>query len=124
MKRLQVLQKSLREFNEQITGLKEDISLKQATLKQLELNTMDVLDKIERLTKIPVKISDHALIQFIRRQGLLDIDDLRENLISDENYKNIEKCGDGKYPISKKSSLKLVVKDNRVVTVIDVNSKE
>lgn len=82
-------------------------------------NRIDSVQKeIEKLesTHDGVAVADHAIIRYVERALELDICAIKEELKQkiDPNYKIL---GDGKFPIG--SGLKAVVKDGKVVTIID-----
>lgn len=61
-------------------------------------------------------VTEHAVLRFIERKYKLDIKEIEKQIINDKVKSQILVLGNGKYPIGE--GLKIVVKNNSVVTVL------
>ena len=63
-----------------------------------------------------IRISDHAVLRYLERTECIDIQRLKKTLLNKQMRKKIRCMGDGKYAIA--GGLRMVVRDNTVVTVL------
>lgn len=75
----------------------------------------DELKSLEE--KGPTTVTEHAMIQFLQRSGMVDFRAVADVILSEKTKTMIEKMGNGKFPIEG-HKLRAVVKDNTVITVI------
>lgn len=106
-----------RVLNESIAALKEHISWSQRELstKNRELNEVNAEIEAAR-SQEPPKVSDHAVLRYLERVKGVDIESLKNEILSEPVLKMVKTLGgNGKYP---NSGFKLVMKDNTVVTIL------
>jgi len=60
-------------------------------------------------------VSEHALLRYLERKYNLDLEDIKREILTNDNVIMIKNMGNGKYPIS--DGLKAVVKNNTVITI-------
>jgi hypothetical protein len=110
-------------INERIGLLELMIAHSKETLSKIKLERADLsykLDEIvlaEREKYDGIEISDHGLIRYLERKHKLDLDVYRDEILTPENIKRIK---DGAKIIDL-GTVKLVIKNNTVVTVLDAN---
>lgn len=68
-----------------------------------------------------IEISDHAIVRYFERIGGLDIESVKQEILSDAECLLISSMGDGKYPIGDR--FQVIVKNSTVVSIVkDVRS--
>lgn len=61
-------------------------------------------------------VRDHAIVRYLERTGQIDVEKLKEEILSDRIVEQARVLGNGHYPI--RSGLIAVIKDKNVVTVV------
>ena len=85
---------------------------------QDKVNKLNAIDKqIKQLHTQDIIISEHAILRYIERAMGLNLEQIKQEILSDKVKAQIFTLGSGKYPIGNK--LKAVVKDNTIVTIVD-----
>ena len=114
---LKTLQTRIAKLASQLSTVNTDISL----LQSHKNNIKDKIDKIkydiEMLTDKDIQISEHAILRYLERVCLIDLDKIKNEILDDKTKTLIRKLGNGKYPIN--NGFKIVVKNNVVLTVIN-----
>lgn len=83
---------------------------------QAKQNLKQLKDRLLKLEDVKdYQISEHAIIRYIERVCGVDIEAIKNNILSEEMVKNIEKFKSGKFPI--KNGFVAVVKDYKIVTI-------
>jgi len=91
--------------------------LKAKSLKmEVENNISKYKDEQRALRESHIDVSDHAIVQFIKRVADIDIDSIKKEILQCEELKSML---DGKYDMTHDSGKKytLLVKNNVVVTI-------
>lgn len=72
---------------------------------------------VRELNTIPkqVEVTDHAIVQYLRRVMGIDIDELVKKILNKEARTPPGALGDGEYPCEE--GHRSVVKDNKIVTI-------
>lgn len=99
-----------------IKELKKDISDSQQRCITAGNQLMKVNEEISSLQVKDVVVTEHAIIRYLERVMGLDLDQLKSEILSDSLKHQVKAMGNGKYPIG--NGVKIVVKDNAVVSVI------
>jgi predicted transcriptional regulator len=96
-----------------------DIERKLRELNQEKATRQDKVKKLDaqmkRLTK-EVVVSEHAVLVYASRQGLIDIEAIKDTILA-QTREPAKTLGSGRYPIGDGSGLKAVIKDGVVRTV-------
>ena len=92
---------------------KQRVLIKQGT--QLDHKITDIVKQIERLKAKEVVITEHAILRYVERAMGLDVEQIKDKILTEATRKAIEAMGNGKYPIDE--GLKAIVKDNTIITV-------
>lgn len=100
--KLKKLQSIKNEINSQITEL---LAKKRAICK-----------KIDQASRKNLIISEHAIIRYLERVKQLDLEQIKNEILTEENKTLMKNLGDGKYPI-KNTKHRAVLKDGVIVTV-------
>ena len=83
--------------------------------KQLDWIAKQLAENLE------VTLSDHALVRYVERRNLFDIDKIKSEIMTTSIKKQIETIGRGKIPLG--DDLIMVVKNNVVVSIIPKPTK-
>ena len=104
--RLKVLQK-------EISNAQEDVKLAQKRFNSLQTEASKLTLSLMTPNK-NIGISDHAILRYIERKFKLNIDDIRNEILTPERYSAI-KAGATKI---KTEYVDFIIKDNTIVTSI------
>jgi len=90
--------------------------MEELSRKQLSLNDRynDLKSKIKEAKKKP-NISEHAIVRYFERVRGINVQEIRDNLLSKKIINQINVLGSGKIPME---DCTLIVKDKCVVSVI------
>lgn len=91
----------------------KEISSVNTQISQINKQIEDI--KKGKFTLIPT-VTEHALVRFLQRVSLVDVEAIREKIITPEVMEQIKELGDGRYPCNEYI---LVVAGNRVVTILN-----
>lgn len=75
-----------------------------------------VLAEIDSLAVREVVVTEHAVLRYIERAMGVDIDHIKDQILTSETRRLIENLGNGKYPIGNK--LRVIVKNNTIISVV------
>jgi len=76
----------------------------------------DLCAEVSRALEGEASVSEHAIIRYLERVNGLNLDTIREAILSPAMKKAIDSMGSGKYPIG--NGCRAVVKGKTVVSVI------
>lgn len=67
-----------------------------------------------------IRVSDHAIVRFLERVAKVDMDEVRRNIVGEQQASLIEKFGGGEFPVTNKTlgDFRIVVQEGTVVTVL------
>ncbi len=92
---------------------RESLSKRIHDLKN-ELNSLDT--KIKNFSKSKPMVSEHAMLRYIERVIGIDLEDVKQQILTETNVKAIEFAGNCTI---KCNNIELIVKDRCVVSVVD-----
>lgn len=79
-------------------------------------------DKIEKIkNRRKINVSDHAVIRYLERVLGMDIEELKQDIITDDIARKIKAMGNGNYGIE--GGFRMIVKDNVVLTIFKKSSQ-
>lgn len=108
------LQVKIRRLHDEMAEQKNLLTEVQRKYNSLKGEYKEALDRLEFLNQT-VQISEHALLRFIERTGMIDTEAMKKRILPDDMIENIKVIGSGKYPHP--DGVSLVVKNNVVITV-------
>ncbi len=76
-----------------------------------------VQKQIAQLTKKEIQVTEHALLRYVERVLNVDINQLKSNILTDNNRAIIDFAGSGTCRI-KSNGIEFVVKDRQVISVV------
>lgn len=93
-----------------------EIKLKhiESDITNLNNHILGIDKKIDSVLKTGLTVTDHAIIRYLQRVQQIDISLVPAKIITEDLRKNVNKLGDGHYPVD---DFIVVVSDNVVVTV-------
>ncbi len=93
-------------------------SVREAQQQQALLNKQlqNVIKQIESMDETDIVVSEHAMLRFLERAQGLDLESIKDCILSDETRILINNLGNGKYPIG--NGVRAVVKNRKIVSVI------
>jgi len=77
----------------------------------------NIQEEIRKLSLRELVVSEHAILRYLERQDYLDLEFIKESILTDEVKAFHKKLGNGKYPIGN-TKLRAVIRDNVVVSVV------
>jgi hypothetical protein len=86
-----------------------------------EANIFEIEDKIQKLESNQIILSEHAILRYLERVENIDIEEVKNKILTEEFKKQFSVLGDGKYPIGNKFFAR--VKDNVVVTILPIENE-
>ncbi len=98
-----------------IKALEKDAKEKQQAHSKALNALKSVCREISDLQNSEIVVSEHAIIRFMERAMGLDIEQIKQQILTADNVRAIEAMGDGKYPGPE--GLSVVVKNRTVVSV-------
>lgn len=85
-------------------------------IRVLQLRQQKIQNDIKELTnKSNLIVSEHAILRYIERVCGVDLEKVRDEILTKELMMMVQELGDGIFPI--RSSIKAIVKNNVVVTI-------
>ena len=115
--KLKQLQSRAAKLESEIKFLKQEMEEKQGDYHKARLQLKDIKYEIGQLKDKDIVVSEHAMLRYLERAMGLDLDDIKQAILTEEIKAYVGKLGNGKYPIG--NGLRVVVKDNVVVSVVD-----
>lgn len=102
---------------------------KSMTDKQLlvtEDKLMQIQDQIKTLQNDVLDVTDHAIVRYLERIMGMDMQMVKEAILSDELRKVHKTIGDGKYtiPIENEDNCTVVIQGGRVVTLYSADGQD
>ena len=114
---LKQLQSRAAKLESEIKFLKQEMEEKQGDYHKARLQLKGIKYEIEQLKDKDIVVSEHAMLRYLERAMGLNLDDIKQAILTEETKAYVVKLGNGKYPIG--NGLRVVVKDNVVVSVVD-----
>lgn len=114
---LKQLQSRAAKLESEIKFLKQEMEEKQGDYHKARLQLKGIKYEIEQLKDKDIVVSEHAMLRYLERAMGLNLDDIKQAILTEETKTYVGKLGNGKYPIG--NGLRVVVKDNVVVSVVD-----
>jgi len=96
---------------EQIQKLEKDLKHQEAVASK----TYQKLRNVRKSVKI--NISDHALVRFLERVHGIDMNSIRESILTPQLVKLCQTFGNGEFPI-RDDSVRAVVQNGTIVTIL------
>lgn len=120
-KEIEDLKRLKSEKTKELNQLKADKEMYCQLLKQIDKKIDDATKEVERLNNVYSGITkydyltDHALVRYLERSGVIDVDTIKKNLMNDTLAAGLI-SGANKVMIG---GFEFVVKNGKVVTSID-----
>ena len=119
----EILDKEIKNIKSQIRDLEMILQVKHKEKEAIDTECNQIKQKLSilknQLSKlqdvIDCQISEHAIVRYIERVCNIDIDAIRQSILSKEMIENIEKFKSGKFPI--KNGFIAIVRDYKIVTI-------
>lgn len=118
-KKVDNLKYKLKEVDENIKKKErsyENVINQKKNLEAELKRTEQILESTESSDELIV--SDHSLIRYLERVKGIDVEALREEIVSDEMRTLYKSLGDGKYPIEQTGG-RAVIKNGIVVSIVE-----
>lgn len=112
---LKELQVQLTKLNAEAAEAEHDFQAVVNRREKLHREITDIKSQISRATAEAPIVSEHAILRFAERCGLIDVKAIVGEILTADTVQRIRQLGSGKYPIG--HGLRAVVKNNVVVTV-------
>jgi hypothetical protein len=116
---LKGLQSQLAGIDGEIRSLKDQQSSIGRQIVERSTRLSSLRQRIERLltSSAGVVITEHALLRFLERVDLIDMDIVRKRIMPEATLRQIQELGNGKYPVA--DSHVVVVKNNSIVSILE-----
>jgi chromosome segregation ATPase len=112
--------KGLLEQRDKLKGRLRDLDRDYKKVKKRVGDTVNSLHKIEKqinaLTERDPLVTDHAIVRYFERVEGVNIKDVKKKILTDKVKTQINALGSGEFPLG--SGVRVVVRDNQVITVI------
>jgi ribosomal protein L16/L10AE len=117
---LKRLQTRLAELRDELVVAEREKAAASQKIGKLHGQIRGVEKEIEGMTNREIVVSEHAILRYLERIGGVNIDEVREKILSPSVRKYIDELGSGKFPQngSETGKYRVVVK-NRVVTTVE-----
>lgn len=109
--RLEYLKREQKDLDEEVRSLQKKLSKKSKEIEQVKAAIEE-----EELRNRPISVTDHALIRYMERVLGIDVEKIRNDMITEETKRVIYSVGSGKIPIG--DGHRLWVKDRTITTVV------
>ena len=116
--KLKQLQSRKTKLEVDLKGLGKEVKDKQQAQSKAFNQLNSVKREIELLKTTDIVVSEHAILRYLERTMGLDLEQVKSQILTTDNIILIKNMGNGKYPVGNGSGLKLVVKQNTVVSVV------
>lgn len=100
----------------ELAAKRDAVTMAQGQLKAAQVRVAELSGRIADAEKEPA-ITEHAMLRYIERAHGLDLDELRQFILTPALTKQIKVLGSGKYPIP--HGLKAVVKGMTIVSIVE-----
>jgi len=94
----------------------EDIKSAQRAYSNKSAEYCAVCKSIDELKVVDPIVTEHAILRYLERTMDLDMDEIKNKILSESTVEQIKILGNGKYPIG--GGRKVVVKDMTAISVI------
>lgn len=120
--------KQIKGYMTQINKLKNELNLnkenqrtlsKEYSIKSNRIQELyDKINELQKKTSNKIQLTEHAICRYLERVLCLTEKDILDNLLTGKDKKTIEILGgNGKFPVEKFDHIRLVLKDNKIVTI-------
>lgn len=113
---LKEVKKELEELHLEMKSLGNQMNDKKSVAGNLRKKLKDA----EKAKKI--HITDHALLRYIERILGIDVEQIRNEILTEETRYQVFVLGDGKYPVN--NDHYVIIRDNALITVYPINDAE
>lgn len=114
--KLKQFKSRLSKLNVDLEASKDELIFIQDKYNLIKQQIKDIKDKIKNIKKDKVILTEHALFRYIERFYEIDINKIKDEILSDKAINKVLTCGDGTYPLQ--NGMKIIVKNNTIVTII------
>ncbi len=116
------LENKINKLREDNSDLKLEIAAKQREFSHNEKTIIALAKQLDQIKNpASVLISDHAIVRYLERIKGIDIQLIRQEILSDDLLKIINTLGgNGRYP---DKDYKVVMKDNKIITILTDESQ-
>lgn len=100
-------------------GLKlarQDLRMAEAKVVKSDQLVTNLRRQVERLKASELVVTEHAMLRYLQRVEGLDLEALREKILTPSVEKMVRTLGSGKFPLT--PGIKVVAKGNAIVSVI------
>lgn len=108
--KIEILKNDIHSVEVNIGLLRKELKAKKARLERLEKET-------EESKTLKPEVSDHAIVRWLERLMLVDVQLIRHQILSEGRYEMIDKVINGSIPVHNEEAY-LIVRDKKVVSVI------
>lgn len=78
----------------------------------------------KRRVRAGIYVSDHAIVRYLERVLGIDIEQLKDQIISDELLRHVEKFGTtGAFPVNGENPYLVILDKKQIVTILPNNTK-
>jgi predicted transcriptional regulator len=102
MTRIKTSKQSIEKINSELSSMLAHHNSLESRLKDLQSKEAGLV------------VTEHAMLRYLERVIGLDLNDIREEIITDQLKKQWGALGSGKYPVK---NFKVVIKQNMIVTI-------
>ena len=126
MTNLARVQKTKTLVSKEIETLKKELERTQNNLENKENQLVNIQNEVNRLENNVLVVSDHALIRYMERIMGIDMQMIKDAILTDTVKRMHLKLGDGKYPVAVENNDNciIVIRSGVVVTLYDGDDPE
>lgn len=99
----------------EISSMKQQVSALSRTMSGHQKSIEEIDRQLEKLVTKEIVVTEHALLRYLQRGFEVNLEELKDKILSPTMIAQIDALGNGKYPID--GGLRAVVKDRAIVTV-------
>jgi chromosome segregation ATPase len=121
---LKQLQTQLRLAEEELQQAKSEQRNATIHVQAVQARITDIRSRIEaaKADARGVIVTEHALLRYIERVMGVDLEEIRQKVVTAAVEAQVRLCGNGKYPVGDTHTVR--VKDNTVITVLVGDDRE
>lgn len=112
---LRRLKARLRPLLNNAENLKGRIAEDQRKLNSVNAEINEIKAAIAKIEPTEIKVSAHAIVRFMERVKGIDLQQIKDEILTERTLGIIRTMGDGKYPIG---DYHIQVKNNTIITII------
>lgn len=111
---LKELEQQKAKAQQEQSGIDKEINLLQEQRRLVTIRIQEINEQIIKLTT-EITVSDHAVVRYFGRCLGHDIEEIKNKILPENIKESLKTIGDCMYPVN---GFNIVVRDNKVVTVI------